>query len=63
MPKYHVLVKSLINNSIAEAGDVVEYNGKPGSNLELVAETKPTTSKNGKGKSHDEVKDEVKDLV
>jgi hypothetical protein len=59
MPKYHVLVKSFINNTIAEAGEVVEYDGKPGSNLELVAETKPTNTKNGKGKPQDEGKDLV----
>jgi len=61
MAKYHVLVKSFINNTIAEAGDVVEYNGKPGSNLELVAEKKPEAApkKGGPAKYHDESKDLV----
>lgn len=36
MAQYRVLAKSFINNSIVEEGDVVEYDGKPGSNLELV---------------------------
>jgi hypothetical protein len=34
--KYLVLVKSYINNAIREEGDVVEYDTKPGSNLQLV---------------------------
>lgn len=46
MPKYKVLAKSFINNSIVEEGDVVDYDGKPGSNLELVEEDKPK----GRGK-------------
>ena len=47
MPKYKVLAKSFINNSIVEEGDVVEYDGKPGSSLELVEGDKP---KKGGGK-------------
>lgn len=47
--KYRVLTKSFINNAIREEGDIVEYDGKPGSNLELVgAEDKPAK---GKGKT------------
>lgn len=38
MPKYKVLAKSYINNTIVEEGEIVEYNGKPGSNLQLVEE-------------------------
>jgi hypothetical protein len=41
MPKYLVLTKSFINNTIANEGDVVEYEGKAGSNLELIKEEKP----------------------
>ena len=43
MPRYRVLVKSFINNTIidpdtmSEAECIVEYDGKPGSNLELVS--------------------------
>ncbi len=40
MAKYRVLTKSFINNSIAEEGDIVEFDGKAGSNLELIAEGK-----------------------
>lgn len=42
MPRYRVLVKSYINHTIidpetmSEAECIVEYDGKPGSNLELI---------------------------
>jgi hypothetical protein len=36
MPKYRVLAPSFINNSLAKEGDVVDYDGKPGSNLEAL---------------------------
>lgn len=36
MPKYRVLVRSFINNGLREEGDIVEYDGKAGSNLELL---------------------------
>jgi hypothetical protein len=36
MPTYRVLEKSFINDAIREEGEIVEYDGKPGSNLELV---------------------------
>lgn len=42
MAQYRVLTKSFINNSIVEEGEVIEFDGKPGSNLELVQdEAKP----------------------
>lgn len=47
MPRYRVLVKSYINNSIvdpetmSEAECIVEYDGKPGSNLELIEGSAP----------------------
>lgn len=41
MPQYKVLAKSFINNSIAEEGDIVEFSGKAGSNLELIEDDKP----------------------
>lgn len=50
MAKYRVLSKSFINNAIVEAGDVVEYDGEPGSNLELVEGEKPAPKAKGKGK-------------
>lgn len=34
MAQYKVLQKSFINNNIVEEGDIVEYDGKPGTNLE-----------------------------
>lgn len=34
MPKYRVLEKSLIGNSIVEAGEEVDYDGLPSANLE-----------------------------
>ena len=40
MAKYRVLSKSFINNSIAEEGDIVEFDGKAGTNLELITEGK-----------------------
>lgn len=45
MPKYKVLAKSFINNSIVEEGEVVEYDGKPGTNLELIEDGKPKRGK------------------
>lgn len=61
MPKYRILAKSFINNTIAEVGEVVEYDGKPGSNLELIVEKKPEAApqKAAKGKSYDDGKDLV----
>jgi hypothetical protein len=50
MAKYRVLTKSFINNAIVEAGDVVDYDGKPGSNLELIEGDKPEVKAKGKGK-------------
>ena len=47
MPRYRVLVKSYINNTIidpetmSEAECIVEYDGKPGTNLELVEGSAP----------------------
>lgn len=40
MPKYKVLQKSFINNQILEEGEIVEYDGEPSSNLELVKKGK-----------------------
>lgn len=51
MAKYRVLTKSFINNTIVEAGALVDYDGKPGSNLELVEGDKPEAKQaKGKGK-------------
>lgn len=47
MAKYRVLTKSFINNAIVEAGELVEYDGTPGSNLELVEGDKPDAKSKG----------------
>ncbi len=41
MPKYRVLALSYINNALVQPGEVVEYDGKPGANLELMKGEKP----------------------
>jgi hypothetical protein len=38
MAKCRVLAKSFINNAIREEGEIVEFEGKLGENLELVEE-------------------------
>ena len=48
MAQYRVLTKSFINNSIVEEGDVIEYDGPVGSNLELVQDEAAPAK--GKGK-------------
>lgn len=45
MPKYRVLATSYINNQLVAPGDVVEYSGRPGSNLELMRGQKPYKDK------------------
>ncbi len=42
MAQYRVKETSFINNKLVQAGDIVEYDGKPGKNLEPI--------KSGKGK-------------
>lgn len=41
MSTYRVLEKSFINNGLREEGDIVEYQGRAGSNLELVGGSDP----------------------
>lgn len=54
MPQYRVLAKSFINNTIVEEGEVIEFDGKAGSNLELIEGDKPAAAKGkGKGKAKD----------
>ena len=50
MAKYRVLTPSFINNALVQAGDVVEFDGKPGSSLELIEDDKPEVKTKGKGK-------------
>ena len=56
--KYRVLTKSFINNAIREEGDIVEYDGKPGSNLEPVGSSDEKPAK-GKGKAEAPAGDEA----
>ena len=48
MAQYRVLTKSFVNNSIREEGEIVEYDGKPGSNLELIKGDPEPQKGNGK---------------
>jgi hypothetical protein len=41
MPKYEVTKLSYVGNSLVEPGTVVEYHGKPGSNLKPIVEAEP----------------------
>jgi hypothetical protein len=36
MARYRVLQKSFINDAIVEEGEIIEYDGEAGANLELV---------------------------
>ena len=40
MPQYRVLQKSFIGNRIVEEGEVVDYDGEPSDNLELIKSAK-----------------------
>lgn len=48
MPKYRVLMKSFINNTIYEEDSVVEYDGDPSDNLELIEDEAPSPKARGK---------------
>jgi len=48
MAQYKVLAKSFINNAIREEGEIVEYDGRPGSNLELIESDRPVAKAKGK---------------
>lgn len=50
MAKYRVLAISFINNALVQEGDVVEFDGTPGSALELIEDDKPEVKAKGKGK-------------
>lgn len=59
MAKYRVLEKSFINNTIVEVGEVVEYDGRASSNLELIVEDAPKP----KGKKAPAAAEDGEDLV
>ena len=45
MAKFKVLELSFIGNAMVHEGAVIEYDGEPGPNLELIEEAKPTKAK------------------
>lgn len=49
--RYRVLEKSFLNGRIVEEGDIIEYEGRPGSNLEPIKEAAKAKGK----KSEEEV--------
>lgn len=49
LKKYRVLHKSFIGNTIREEGEIVEYDGEPGPNLEPVRELKAAKGDPAKG--------------
>ena len=48
MAKYKVLKKSFINNTIVEEGQIIEFDGKAGSNLELIKDDKKNKKEEAK---------------
>lgn len=48
MAQYRVLQKSFINGHIQEEGSIVEYDGEPSENLELIEGEKPAAKAKGK---------------
>jgi hypothetical protein len=44
MAQYRVVQKSFINNTIVEEGAIIEFDGEPGANLELVKGKKGAVS-------------------
>jgi hypothetical protein len=63
MPQYRVLQTSFINNAIVHEGEVVEYDGEAGSNLEPIEDEKPAKSSKGKAKGGDTPTGDGGDLV
>ena len=51
MPQYKLLAKHFINNRLYEEGEIVEFDGKAGSAMELIEEDKPAPKGKGKGKA------------
>lgn len=45
MPKFRVIETSFIGNKLVQPGDVVEYDGKYGSNLEPIEPIKKSKAK------------------
>lgn len=57
MPKYRVLMKSFINNSIVEEDSVVEYDGEASDNLELIEDEALAPKARGKKSAESAVSD------
>jgi hypothetical protein len=60
MPQFRVLAKSFINNRIVEEGEVVEFDGEPGSNLEAI---KPAKGKKAEAPAADDATGNDEGLV
>lgn len=54
MPRYRVLQKSFIGNRIVEDGEVVEYDGEPSGNLELIEQPKQAKGKKAEAAAADQ---------
>jgi len=50
MPQYKLLAKHFLNNTLYEEGEIVEFDGKAGSMMELIEDDKPASAPKGKGK-------------
>ena len=62
MPRYKLLAKHFINNTLYEEGEIVEYGGKAGSAMELIEDDEPAAPKakgKGKGKAAEAVESEA----
>jgi hypothetical protein len=59
MAKYKVLATSFIGNNIVQAGDVIEYEGKPSGNLQRIAEVKQADPPKGEAQKGEASKGEV----
>lgn len=63
MPKYRVLAKSFINSAIVQEGEIVEYDGEPSENLELVESGKTEGKRGRKAAESDAGEASAPDLV
>ena len=59
MPQYRVKETSFINNKLVQEGDVVEYDGRPGKNLELIKGKAPKAPKADEPAADEKPEDET----
>jgi hypothetical protein len=59
MAKYRVLQKSFIDSALVNEGDIVEYDGEPGHNLELIEPEAKTKGKKGAASAESEASDQA----